>query len=87
MSSGLNGENMNYGILTEKGWIWEAIIDGLLPYTNFNRITAQFAEEINLCQNCQMDCFAHPIDETGRKYCTMLFYDLVKPKWKLEQLV
>jgi hypothetical protein len=66
----------------------DAIIDTLLPYTNFERLSAQFAEEeLELCKTCHLDCFTHPLDEKGRKFCTVLFYDVVKPKWKMEQLV
>jgi hypothetical protein len=65
----------------------DAIIDAFLPYTNFERLSAQFADDMGLCKICHLDCFTHPHDEHGRKFCTVLFYDVVKPKWKLEQLV
>lgn len=39
------------------------------------------------CSHCDMDWRCHPHNEHGKKYCTILFHDAVKPKWELEEVV
>lgn len=51
-------------------------------------IMAKTAEKCGLCKNCKVYAFkAHPINESGEKYCTLLFYKAIQPNWKLSQLV
>jgi hypothetical protein len=79
-------------------WIWlkqhkkpleENIIPGLIvPERIEPMLTAQFAEEqLNLCENCEMACRCHPIDRKGRKWCTVLLNDAIRPSWKVEDVI
>ena len=40
----------------------------------------------NWCHECGLDCYCHPYDEQGRKYCTVLYHDAVVPDWAIEDL-
>jgi len=50
-------------------------------------LTVDFAEQFKLCDGCSMDTHCHPMKPDGSKYCTILLYDAVKPKWKLKDVV
>lgn len=41
-----------------------------------------------LCEHCTMGPHCHVIEYgTGRKYCTVLFHDAVKPKWRMADVL
>ena len=44
-------------------------------------------QEVGLCADCHDMCsHCHVIGEDGTKYCPILFYDLIKPSWRLEDI-
>ena len=64
-------------------------LPGIIPERILDMICDRFVDDVlKLCENCNMDTACHIIDgETGRKYCPILFYDIVKPTWKLKDLL
>lgn len=48
---------------------------------------SETSEFLGLCGKCEMACCSHPLDEEGRKWCSVMFHDLIRPKWKLRDLV
>lgn len=77
------------GLSNKKGWIWHEynLFDFILPKEVRPLFMASTAHDLGLCEHCDLDHFCHPIDETGRKYCTVLFHDAIKPDWKLKDLI
>lgn len=60
-------------------------LEGLYPV---DQLTVQTAEQLDLCQHCELAYHCHPIESgTGRKMCTVLFHDVIKPAWRPEDLV
>ena len=69
--------------------IFEEALLPFIPERVVKLTNAQHVDnELGLCELCDMDEHCHPINsETGEKYCTVLFHDLIKPKWKIKQVV
>jgi hypothetical protein len=45
-------------------------------------------EMLDICDECPMDSRCHVLEEgTGRKFCTVLFHDAVKPPWKISEVL
>jgi len=57
---------------------------------NFDLLLANTIDDLGLCKNCEFDCHCHILRKIARgtwdKLCSVLFHDLVKPPWKLEEL-
>jgi len=65
----------------------DAFLPGIIPERVLSMCRANFAYELGLCKHCEMAWRCHVIDSRGNKYCTILFHDVVKPGWKLEQVL
>jgi len=68
----------------------ESFLPGLrIPERVESLLTVKWVEENypHWCRECGMDDHPHPIRPDGSKFCTILFHDAVKPKWKLEDVV
>jgi len=66
----------------------DSLLPGIIPDRIKGMLTTKFAEDVDICKLCDMDRHAHPIDEeTGIKYCTILFCDVVKPTWNVEDVL
>ncbi len=63
-------------------------LDGLIPEHVLELMIANTVnEKMGLCKDCEAASKCHVIEEgTGKKYCPILFHDVIKPNWKLEQL-
>ena len=70
----------------EAEWFSDAYLPGIIPDRILPALTIDYAEKWGLCENCGMDTYCHPINEEGFKYCTILFHDRVKPRWKLSEV-
>lgn len=74
-------------------WFNYALLPGFIPEHVLNMMEALFVgRELGLCHDCPMACSCHVIwwDKSynhGKKLCTILFHDAVKPKWKLKNVV
>jgi hypothetical protein len=66
------------------------ILPGLIPDRVFDLMECnQVPKLCGLCEKCPWHgAIVHVIEsDTGRKFCPVLFYDVVKPKkWKVEDL-
>ena len=65
-------------------------LQGLIPEYVLNMTLVSYVdEELGLCAACEeLPYKCHVIEwETGRKFCPILFHDVVKPKWKISELV
>lgn len=72
-----------------EAYIYEdSFLPGVLcPERVIPKLRADFADDVlDLCELCHMDRHCHPIGAQGEKYCTILFYDTIKPKWRLENV-
>lgn len=85
---------MQYWIILRKGKYghvhhFDYFLPGLIPARILEMTLVSFvAEQFNLCENCELASHCHVIEEgTGKKYCPILFCDVVKPSWKVEQLI
>jgi hypothetical protein len=63
-------------------------LDGLVPQHVLDMTRVPFADELGLCAPCELASRCHVIEQpSGRKYCSVLFHDVVRPAWKLKELV
>lgn len=63
-------------------------LDGLIPQQVLDMTRDQFADELGLCAPCELTSHCHVIEQpSGRKYCPVLFHDVVRPAWKLKELL
>jgi hypothetical protein len=82
-------------------WIWlkklgrrsgpfiftDAFLPGIIPPRRIEQTSCESAEDLGLCEKCT-GAPAHVIEEkSGRKFCPVLFSDLVKPKWTAKDLI
>ena len=80
-------------------WIWlkdrkgklfiyeDSLLPGIIPRHQIEHTSCEFVEKLGICETCH-GTLAHVIEEgTGRKFCPVLFHDVVKPKWKARDLV
>jgi hypothetical protein len=82
-------------------WVWvntkkgaaifeDWILPGVIPDRTFDLMEcSQVPELCGLCDQCpRCGHICHVIEsDTGRKFCPYLFVDVVKPKWKVKDLV
>lgn len=80
-------------------WIWlrdeqgepfifqDGFLPGIIPQHHIEHTAAAFVERLGVCDSCRGD-LPHVIEEeTGRKFCPILFNDLVRPRWKVQDLL
>jgi hypothetical protein len=84
----------SYGIIHRPGgqgdprWAHYSLEPGRLPAHVLDLCRVQFAHEEGLCRGCELSYRAHPIEDgTGRKFCTALLHDALRPAWRIEDLV
>lgn len=72
----------------EEALFEEAILPGIYPARQIGHTFARFVEStLGLCETCE-GRVCHVIEEgTGKKFCPILFHDLVRPKWRVQDLV
>jgi len=61
------------------------VLPGIIPDRVFDLLTDQFADSMGLCDECPLASHCHVIEsgvERGRKFCTVLFHDTVRPSWQ-----
>jgi len=83
-------------------WIWlvqgrdseplvfeESVLPLVLPDRIADMMVDQFVDrELGLCRECPMDEHGHPIERgTGRKFCTVLLHDAIKPRWRMRDVL
>ena len=76
----------------ERYWFDDVILPGLFPDATFDAMECQVVESLGLCAKCTEQCFhCHILDWIGeyraRKLCPILFHDVVRPTWKLSEIV
>lgn len=84
-----------YGIILlnkkrEPSWFFDSILPGIIPDRVFDMMVDSFVrDELDLCRLCDVDgCRCHVIEEpTGRKLCPVLFWDAVRPPWKVSEVL
>lgn len=78
----------------------DVLLDGIIPKHVIEMMDPRFvSNELDLCKECPMDCHCHVLvldqdtinkkDGSGESYsklCTVLFHDVVRPKWKLKDI-
>ncbi len=70
--------------------IEECFLPGIIiPLRIEELLTSEWVEKYypEWCFECSMACHNHPIRPDGSKFCTILFHDAVKPKWKIEDVL
>ncbi len=85
---------MQYWVYLRKKGEAELFCDSILdfiPKRIFDLMeVSQVPKKLGMCDHCNLDTCCHVmenIDEfTSRKLCPVLFYDVVKPRWKLSEL-
>ena len=68
----------------------DQILPGLIPDHVFDLMVCDIVEkQLGLCALCDVQgARGHVIEEkTGRKFCPILFADVVHPPWKVDQIV
>lgn len=84
---------MQYWVCLKKGdgyiHYYDYFLPGLIPDHVLELMIANTVDEkMGLCKNCESAYHCHVIEEgTGKKYCPILFCDVVKPNWRVEQLL
>lgn len=88
---------MQYGIALkaksyeeDNEWYWfnDSFLPGFrIPERVLPLLMAEWADDRGFCPDCNMDTHCHPINAKGYKYCTILFHDAIRPKWKLKDVV
>jgi hypothetical protein len=79
-------------------YLTEALLPGIIPNHVFDMMECPFVEnELDLCRLCDVQstrCHIELERRVGRskrilrqKLCPILFHDVVKPKWKLDDIV
>jgi hypothetical protein len=69
----------------------ESLLDGLFDKELVLHTRADFIERLGLCDTCY-GCMPHiicnDVDPEGytNKFCPILFHDLIKPSWKLQEV-
>jgi hypothetical protein len=86
---------MTYGInLLKRGnpiYYTETLLDGLFDKEFILHTRSDFVERLGLCDKCY-GCICHvvsnDVDPGGytNKFCPVLFHDLIKPSWKLQDV-
>ena len=84
---------MTYNVtLEKKGELFffsETLLDGLFDKELLLHTRSDFVQRLGLCDKCcgyMSHIISNDIDPGGytNKYCPILFYDVIKPAWKLE---
>lgn len=70
----------------------DVLLPGFYPEHVFDLMVAGMVhKEMGICEHRDMACHCHVlhwIDEhKARKLCTVLFHDLIKPRWKLKDVI
>ena len=82
-------------------WYYDSILPGFIPDHMFDLMESRFVHDnLDICEHCPSDgriCHVQITSEEivhedgtiegGRILCPYLFHDVVKPKWKLEDVV
>jgi hypothetical protein len=70
-------------------WLYEPLLPGFIPGRVLDMMEVRFVEdELRLCRECEMACKCHVIEfPGGRKLCTVLFHDAVRPRWRLKDVI
>jgi hypothetical protein len=87
---------MIYGIWLKRGraadpvWFEDSVLPGLIPDRVFDlMVDTVVDEQLGLCKVCDVAgerC--HVVEAvTGRKFCPVLFADVVRPRWKVAEVV
>ncbi len=66
----------------------DCFLPGIVPVHRIAQTYASYVDEVlKLCASCS-GAICHVIEEgTGKKFCPILFADLVRPKWRVKDLV
>lgn len=66
----------------------EGILPGIIPVHQLAQTYSSYVKEkLKLCSACG-GSIGHVIEEvTGKKFCPILFHDLVRPKWRVGDIV
>ena len=69
-------------------YIFEGIVPWVIPQSKIEQTYDQFVEKkLGLCKDCD-GRICHVIEkDTGRKFCPILFVELVEPKWRLKDVL
>ena len=85
---------MQYTVLLRKGrydYVYhdDYFLDGLIPSHVLELMIANVVgDKLGICKGCEIASKCHVIEYgTGKKYCPVLFHDVVKPSWEVKQLV
>ena len=84
---------MQYWIILRKGeydhiYYHDYFLKGLIPFHVLELMIADTVDKkLGICDGCELAYHCHVIEEgAGKKYCPILFCDVVKPSWKPEQV-
>jgi hypothetical protein len=69
-------------------WLKDSFLPGIVPEHRIAQTYSPYVNEVlGLCASCS-GAIGHVIDETGNKFCPILFHDLIQPRrWKVKELV
>ena len=86
---------MQIEILTKRG----RLIESVMPFMAKDLMTAQQADDFGFCEKCNLDTFCHPLVRSAKskpgsrygatydKLCTMVYFDICNPDFKLKDLI
>jgi hypothetical protein len=88
---------MIYGVMVRgkdgyARWVYDSVLPGLIPDHVFDAMVTDVVDDLGLCKLCDVQgARCHVFEEVqdgngGRKMCPILFHDVVKPKWKVEDV-
>ena len=91
---------MHYSIILrdkktgEPYWFEDSILPGIFPDSTFDAMLDSVVDSLGLCAKCDVaGARCHIIDESKdengfcRKLCPILFHDVVRPKWRVKDVV
>ncbi len=80
-------------------WVWlkdkrgkpfiyeDSLLPGIIPAHQIAHTSCEFVQKLGICRSCH-GAMAHVIEaETGRKFCPILFHDVIRPGWKVQDLL
>lgn len=83
---------MRYSIYLKNGLYEDYFLDGFIPTRVFDLMKANIASELGFCEKCDLATKCHICkkiigEESYEILCPILFYDVIKPRWTLSEII
>lgn len=69
----------------------DALLPGIVPPRTLALMEVRAVDELGLCKSCDFGSHCHVLvqiaQHTFAKLCPILFQDVVRPRWRLEDVV